>query len=32
MLRSGKGLMRPRDSLSDHLGSNLGALERSRLY
>jgi hypothetical protein len=32
MLRSAKGLMRPEDSLSDCLGSNPGALERSRLY
>jgi hypothetical protein len=32
MLRSGKGLMRPGDSLSDRLGSNPGAFERSRLY
>jgi hypothetical protein len=32
MLRSGKGLMRPGDSLSDCLSSNPGALERSKLY
>jgi hypothetical protein len=32
MLRSGKGLMRPGDSLSDYLASNPGALERSRLH
>jgi hypothetical protein len=32
MLRSGKGLMRPGDSLSDCLGGNPGVLERSRLY
>jgi hypothetical protein len=32
MLRSGKGLMRPGNSLSDCLGRNPGALERSRLH
>jgi hypothetical protein len=32
MLRSRKGLIRPGDSLSDCLGGNPGALERSKLH